>query len=434
VSAVLVVVGYLWKASCLLPGERLGLADVTARMCVTDIASLWSLRDLASHQFPYVHAVFTAPQGLTGAVEYPALSGILIWLVGLVSGSSLSFLTVNAVTLGFATVGATLLLSRMAARRVWLWAVAPAVLIYVVVNWDAWAVLAATAALAVLAAGSDRRAMPTARTLALAGALIGVGGALKGYPLLLLLPLFFFILHADRPHGRSSRRRIGRSLIPVMAAGVVLLATNVPIMIVNFAGWLTPFEFQSHRELRKDTMSVWYYLLRPFGRPDSEGIQPAINVLTLGVTAVAIVAILVIGWRIAERRGRYPLLPVSLAIVAAFVVLGKVSSPQYLLWLIPLIALVTIRVRWVVALYAVDVVMYVSWYQIYGQRLAHPELSHAFVAILAIAVFARAALILLIAIRGLIVDSPAVPSWDRGAQVLATRTSERQTERAMAPR
>jgi uncharacterized membrane protein len=407
VSAALIIIGFFWKAGCEQPGHPLLLADAAGRMCLTDITGLWQQRDMVTHQFPYVHAVFVAPQGLTGAVEYPVLNGMLIWLVGLGATNSLGFLTLNAVALGISAIGITLLLRRLAGRRVWLWAAAPALLLYVVYNWDAWTVLTATGALGVLAIDRRRRDLPSAATLVIAGLLLGLGGALKVYPLLLVLPLMLFVVHAERAQGASVSRRLGRAAIPAVAAGVVLIASNLPIMLISFAGWLTPISFQSHRPLSVDTLSIWYWLVQPFGRPESERILPAVNAGTLGVTAVAVVVLLVIGWRIAERRGSYPVLSVGFAVVAAYVVLGKVSSPQYLLWLIPLMALLHLRVRWIVALYAVDAVMYVCFLQMFApESIAHPIVSQAFHLIVAILVFVRAALIVFLAVRALVAESP----------------------------
>lgn len=411
VSGILVVLGYLWKASCAAPGQQLGIVDVTARMCVNDIAGLWSARGLADHQFPYLHAVFTAPQGLTGAVEYPVLGGMLIWLVGLAANDVLSFLTLNSILLGICAMVATVLLRGLAGRRVWLWAAAPAVLIYVVYNWDTATVVAATAAFAALALGRRGAAAPTVASMITAGALLGLGGALKVYPLLLLLPLMLALLHQARIAGSPLVVQLRRAAIPPVAAAVVLLASNLPIMIISFPGWLTPILFQSHRELREDTMSIWYWILRPFGHPDSERIQPVVNAATLTITAVVIVAVLIVGWRLANRRGRFPLLAVSLAVVSAYIVFGKVSSPQYILWLIPLMAVVAVRARWVVALYVVDALMFTAWYQMFGQSALHPDLSRAFQLTVAICVFLRAGLIVFIAIRALTVDSQPWPQW-----------------------
>jgi uncharacterized membrane protein len=423
VTAVLVVIGYLWKASCALPGQNLGLTDITARMCLTDIGGLWGGRGLADHQFPYIHAVFTAPQGLTGAVEYPVLNGMLIWLVGLGAHDALSFLTLNAIVLGICAVVVTILLRGLGGKRAWLWAASPAVLIYVVYNWDTWTVAAATAGVAALAMGR-RTSQPSTRATFIAGALFGLGGALKIYPLLLLLPLMCMAFHQAHVLGAPWAQRIGRALIPAVGAGIVLLASNLPLMIINFQGWMSPIRFQSHRQLREDTMSVWYWILRPFGHPDSDRIQPLVNVATLGITALVVLAVLVVGWRLAMRRGGYPLLAVSLAVVAAYVAFGKVSSPQYMLWLIPLVALTVVRVPWIVALYVVDTLMFTAWYQMFGQREAAPDLSRSLDYVVFATVVLRFGLIVLIAILALRSDSPHLPRWRDGRENALEHSTE----------
>ena len=97
-----------------------------ARVCYSDIQFLWLGRDIDQHIFPYVHGGITADGTLTGgAVEYPVLSGLLMWLGALGAHNDATFLLRSALLLApFALVTAWLL-ARMAGRAALLWAAGP---------------------------------------------------------------------------------------------------------------------------------------------------------------------------------------------------------------------------------------------------------------------------------------------------------------------
>ena len=58
------------------------------------------------------------------------------------------------------------------------------------------------------------------------------------------------------------------------------------------------------------------------------------------------------------REGAYPFLPVAGALVAVFLLWSKVASPQYTLWLLPVLVLLPIGVQWWFAWAAVGVLVY----------------------------------------------------------------------------
>src|SRR5262249_31150400 len=79
----------------------------------------------------------------------------------------------------------------------------------------------------------------------------------------------------------------------------------------------------------------------PRALPD-HGISPhALNTVTPGGLALSLAGVAALAW-LAPRRPRLP--QVLFLIVVAFLLTNKVFSPQYTLWLIPLVALA--RPRW----------------------------------------------------------------------------------------
>jgi hypothetical protein len=59
-------------------------------------------------------------------------------------------------------------------------------------------------------------------------------------------------------------------------------------------------------------------------------------------------------WR---RSGSYPWIAVSAAMLCGFLLLHKVHSPQYTLWLVPFFVLLAVPWRWVLAYMVADICM-----------------------------------------------------------------------------
>ena len=109
---------------------------------------------------------------------------------------------------------------RLRPSRPWdaaLVALSPLVAVHAYTNYDTLAVAAATVGLLALARGRPW----------LAGILLGVGGALKLYPLFLLLPV---LLVAVR------RRSVGTAVRTIAGAAVAGLAVNLPIAVPGRPG------------------------------------------------------------------------------------------------------------------------------------------------------------------------------------------------------
>lgn len=356
--------------------------------CGTDIQRLWLLRKMWEHLPPYLHGVFVPPDTLTGGtVEYPVLSGVWIWATSLFATTDTAFMIVNTVLFVPIAVATTWLLWRMAGRRVWLWALAPALVNFGVYNWDLLPVLCSVGGLAVVVLRRDR--WSDARIGIVAGLLFGVGGALKLYPAFLALPLALWLLRRALDRGADRKFAVGMALRPLLSAAGLIVLVNLPFAILGFKGWWASFDFQSHRGETFDAQSLWYWVLRPFVDTTNQRYLPAINVASTVLVAMGIIAVLLWCWF--ETRGHeFPLMATCAAVVAAYMVLGKVHSPQYILWLIPLLALSRIRVRWILVYYAIDLLLWVMWNTSMSYALTHDHSSHLYVHGVALGVGLRA--------------------------------------------
>jgi Glycosyltransferase family 87 len=202
----------------------------------------------------------------------------------------------------------------------------------VLTRYDLWPAALAAAALAALCAGRDRLSL----------ALLGLAVAAKVYPAV-LAPLF--VAHVWR-------RRGGREA--VVAAGIglgVAAAIFAPFVALAPGGVWGSVVRQTTRPLQIESLgsAVLIAAHHLFGLglrlETSHGSQNLAGSLPDAVgaaeSAVVVAGLLVLWLWFARRpRDRETLVRASAAAVCLFVAFGKVLSPQFLIWLIPLVPLV----------------------------------------------------------------------------------------------
>ena len=327
-----------------------GAPGVYTHACYSDIPPLYYGRGLADGEVPYIG------QSEDRQVEYPVLTGAVMWLTAqLVPSSDVPsdrsrwYFDINAIGLALAAAVAVGATAALAGRRPWdaaMFALAPGLALAGTINWDLYAV--ALLALGMLAWARER---PVA-----AGVLIGLAAATKFYPLFVLGPLLVLCLRAGR------MREFWTTLVAAVCAWA---AVNVPVMLADFDGWSKFYRLSQDRDA--GFSSIWFVLSQQ-GHPVPGG---ALNVLAGGIFAVACLGIAVLGLS-AERRPRLPQL--VFLVVAAFLLTNKVYSPQYVLWLIPLAVLARPRWRDFLIWQAGEVVHFVGiWLLLAGYPPGRPE-------------------------------------------------------------
>jgi len=218
-------------------------------------------------------------------------------------------------------------------------ALAPGLLLTGTLNWDLLAVTLTGLSMLLWA-----RRHPV-----WAGVFLGLGASAKLYPALLFVALFIVCLRAGK------LRAFAMALGGGLAAWLVV---NVPVMLANFSGW-SHFYVMS-RERGSDFGSLWLVLSALHG-PWSQLTIPQINALGATFFALGCIALVGVGLA-APRRPRYAQL--AFIVVVLFLLVNKVNSPQYVLWLIPLAALARPRWRDFLLWSAAQVVYFVAvwWY------------------------------------------------------------------------
>ena len=188
-------------------------------------------------------------------------------------------------------------------------------------RFDLWPALLATAALTALVRDRHR----------LGWALLAAAVAAKLWPLVLVPPALVWSYR--RGHVRA-----------VLAGAIVLVFVVGPFLVIAPHGLWNSLSGQASRPLQVESLGAT--LFTTFGHPhviSSHGSQNVDGHSTVGGVFAVLQALTLFGLWIAFARGPATadrLIRYGAASVVAFVALGKVLSPQYLLWLIPLIPLV----------------------------------------------------------------------------------------------
>jgi uncharacterized membrane protein len=303
------------KAACRAGAWNTGVEQYQAH-CYTDIYPLYFYEGLNSGQVPY----------FDHHVEYPVIIGGVMegaaWLVRSVPDPAtrgLDFFDVTAAFLAAFLVAGVLATAYCAGRgRRWtalLVALSPALILSAFINWD---LLAMGLMMMSLAAWAARRPV-------VAGVLLGLATATKFYPVIVLWPLFLLCLRAGRL--RAFWTTFGAAL-------AAWLAVNAPIAILAPHGWATFYTFNSRRGA--DWGGIWYYfqyLRWPVVGTYSVGALNALSGLAFCVACLAVGALALA----APRRPR--LAQLIFLTTAAFLLTNKVWSPQYVVWLVPLVVL-----------------------------------------------------------------------------------------------
>lgn len=383
--AVTLLFAYLNKARCAgAPFESNGRSAAfdhlkDAHACYSDIQFLWLGRDINEHVFPYLTGGITAHGALTGgAVEYPVLSGLLMWLGAVGAHTDAAFLLHSALLLAPFALATAWMLGRMSGMAALLWAAGPPLVLYAFHNWELPVVCTAVGAVYVVTA-LTRYSVRTRGVLA--AILLGIGFCLKLYPGIFVLPLMLHVLVGGSdgldalPHRRArpadsgpgesegvlarlTRRYDVRGACAVAGAAIgTAVLINLPFAVAGYQGWRASFTFQQLRQADITTNSIWFWGLRPlFGdTPGAErSFQDVVSAASPALVVCSFAVVLWLGRRRYQASGLFPWVGVSAAMLCGFLLFHKVHSPQYTLWLIPFLVLLEIPWSVVVAYLLAD--------------------------------------------------------------------------------
>ncbi|MVU79988.1 DUF2029 domain-containing protein [Nocardia sp. ET3-3] len=350
VCGITLLIAYMNKARCAggavdESGRSLIFDSIKdSNVCYSDIQYLWLGRGIDEHLFPYITGGITPDGQLTGgAVEYPVLSGLFMWIGGLGSHTDADFLLHSALLMAPFALLTAYLLARMAGPSALLWAAGPPLVLYAFHNWELPVVATAVAAFYVVTVLTKY----SLRDRAIAAAVfLAIGFCFKLYPGLFVLPLLIYVLLGESPLRERRFDVRGALMVAATAIGTVV-AINLPFALAGYDGWRASITFQQLRQADITTNSIWYWGLRPLyanTRGGEAAFQDMVSVASPVLVVVSFALACWLGWRRYQLAGVYPWIGVSGAMLCGFLEFHKVHSPQYTLWLIPF--LVLLEVPW----------------------------------------------------------------------------------------
>ena len=316
----------LFLAACLVP--RIGLYTEETPADIK-LFRTFGERILAG-EIPYRDFFVEYPPGALPAFVLPSFGPAEDWVLLfkiLQIGFGAAAIALVALTLGL--LGAT-------PRRLYLAtsfaALAPLALGPTVLNrYDLWPAALLAGALAALVAGRT--------TIGLG--VLGAAVIAKGYALAAVPPALLYVW------ARGGRSELKRGAIAFVATGFVIAA---PFLVTGPGGLRHAFKVQTERGLHIESLGgsiltaadrLGLYSTNVFSSFAFElhgSLPRAVALLSILVQLATIVAVWILYRRGPETAHR--LVVAAAAGVTAFIAFGKVLSPQFLIWLIPLVPLV----------------------------------------------------------------------------------------------
>ena len=370
-TAAGLVAAYLLKRQCIVNPWTDNFEY--SHLCYNDIQPLFGVRGISHGLIPYVDV----------EVEYPVLTGMFMDFagrvlralssVGLAEFGNEDYFRISAFFLAPFALAVTLLLrKRVMAGRLMLWAIGSPLILYAFHNWDLLAVAGAVWGLVLF-----EQSRP-----AISGAALAAGASAKLYPSF-FLPGMILARWSERDVRSVRRLGIGFAIafalinVPWIIASSGLpgyldipgwpeFAKDVSLRKPGTNGWLSVWLF--HADRYPDFGTVWYWIahhgrvLLPWkgwdvGQP---AYQDFVSWASLVLFAAGSVVFLRRGWSRRMEPHGYPVVAVGLGIVSVFLLVSKVHSPQYALWIIPLVAMLNVPWRYVFFYMASDLAVFVS--------------------------------------------------------------------------
>ncbi|MCX6438498.1 MAG: mannosyltransferase [Actinobacteria bacterium] len=202
--------------------------DQYIHACYSDLPSLFGERGMADNKWPYASD--------TNAVEYPVLTGLVMYATSFVAHSPISYFHFNAFLLALLFIGLVFIVYRIRPEFTYLLPLAPAMIASLYINWDLWAII--TMMLAIY--WFDRKAYLYS-SIALA-----VSISTKFLPIFLLLPIIFILWRSNQ------MREMFKYTVTTFA---IWLAINLPFVLTTPTGWWRFYKLNMERQA--DWGSLW---------------------------------------------------------------------------------------------------------------------------------------------------------------------------------
>lgn len=272
-----------------------------------------------NHAWPFSQHTLVGSEKVMHPVEYPALTGLIMWLISFLvkSGEKAAlhyyYLTATFQIILF-SISAILIKKLSGNRSVYLFVLAPAVLYSLNRNWDIWAIVTMLYSIYLF---DNQKFKQSAFWLA-------ISTATKFFPLVLILPIAIKIISA------KEIKKLINFLVIFVGTWLII---NLPFMIINLRGWSYFYEFSYKREI--GSASIFDILnLIGFEIPHLKFVFYTVNVASLFFVCIYLI----------KHSRKYELQESAYLVLFFFILFNKQYSMQYIIWLTALAVLAMFNV------------------------------------------------------------------------------------------
>jgi uncharacterized membrane protein len=275
----------------------------------SDIRSFYGMHFYdGQHLWPFSEKTLLGDTKVQHPVEYPALTGLIMWLISfLVSPSQTAVYDYYRITAGIQIVlfalCAYLIYKLVGKKYAYYFALAPAVLYSLNRNWDIWAIVAMLFAILLF----ERK------KYILSAILLSVAIATKFFPIVLMLPIMIIFLR---------NRQISNFIKHGLTVLITWVLINLPFVLVDLEGWAYFYKFSAERALGS---ASFYELVNIF--------IPGIKFSSIHFYILNILVFLLVTAFLMKLKTVPTLAESSFFVMFAFILFNKQYSMQYVIWL-----------------------------------------------------------------------------------------------------
>jgi uncharacterized membrane protein len=260
------------------------------------------------HLWPFSEKTLLGDTKVQHPVEYPALTGLIMWLLSfLVSPSQTAVFDYYRITAAFQIVLLAIsayLIFKLAGKKYGFYFIlAPAVLYSLNRNWDIWAIAAMLLAIYLF----------EKKRFQLSAILLAVSIATKFFPIVLMLPIMIIFLR---------NKQIKLFIRYALTTAIAWTVINLPFVLINYEGWAYFYKFSAERGLG----SASFFEITNI-------ILPSITFSSIHFYILNTLALVAVTTYFVRLKSVPTLAATSFFVMFGFILFNKQYSMQYVIWL-----------------------------------------------------------------------------------------------------
>ena len=260
------------------------------------------------HLWPFSEKTLLGDTKVQHPVEYPALTGLIMWLLSfLVSPSQTAVFDYYRITAAFQIVLLAIsayLIFKLAGKKYGFYFIlAPAVLYSLNRNWDIWAIAAMLLAIYLF----------EKKIFQLSAILLAISIATKFFPIVLMLPIMIIFLR---------NKQIKLFIRYALTTAIAWTVINLPFVLINYEGWAYFYKFSAERGLG----SASFFEITNI-------ILPSVTFSSIHFYILNTLALVAVTTYFVRLKSVPTLAATSFFVMFGFILFNKQYSMQYVIWL-----------------------------------------------------------------------------------------------------